>query len=518
MNMLKPLPVGIQTFRKIVEQGYLYVDKTEGIYRLVTGGEVYFLARPRRFGKSLLISILGEVFEGNRELFEGLWIYDSDYRWEKHPVVRIDFSLFRVERAEELETAIQEYLREIALDHGVTLRAGGYQQRFWNLIKGLAARNKVVVLVDEYDKPIIDNVGNVEEARRIRDVLRGFYTVIKGMDEYLRFVLLTGVSKFSKVGVFSGLNNLEDITMSPGSSSVLGITEDELRTCFEDYIEDFARNEGLSEKELLQRIRHWYDGFCFSANCQSVYNPFSILLLFKQRRFANYWFETGTPTFLIRLIREQNYDVRELENLRVNELSFSSYEIEDLSVLPLLFQTGYLTIKGYDPRRRLYELYYPNLEVEDSFLKCLMDEFSSVRKEVADSYLWRLVDALGEKDFDTFFEVLQVFFATIPYDIQIERERYYQTVFYLIFKLMGLQVTAEARTSRGRIDAVVELDEGIFVFEFKLDGRAEAALAQIKERGYDEQYRLQGKDVYLIGVGFGIAKRGMVDWKVEKGA
>jgi hypothetical protein len=361
----------------------------------------------------------------------------------------------------------------------------------------------------------------VEEARRMRELLKGFYTVIKGMDEYLRFVLLTGVSKFSKVGVFSGLNNLEDITMSPAFSAALGITEDELRACFQGYAEELAVQEGLSQDELWRTVQRWYDGFCFSSRCSRVYNPYSLLLLFKQRRFANYWFETGTPTFLIKLIKKQNYDVKDIEDLRVNELSFSSYEVEDLSVLPLLFQTGYLTIKAYDPKRRLYKLYYPNSEVEDSFLKYLMHEFSAVRKEVTDSYLWRMVDALSEKNFDGFFEVLQVFFADIPYDIQIRREQYYQTVFYLIFKLMGLQVMAEARTSRGRIDAVVELERGTdcpihFIFEFKLDGRAEAVLAQIKARGYAAQYRLRGKDVYLIGVGFEMAARGIADWQVAK--
>lgn len=516
--MLKPLPIGIQTFSKIIEEGYLYVDKTRDIHRLITEGEVYFLSRPRRFGKSLLLSTLEAIFQGRRELFDGLWIAESDYGWEEHPVVRVDFSLLRVESAEELKHRIAENLEDIAAEHGVSLPAGDYQKHWRDLIRQLAERGRVAVLVDEYDKPIIDNIERPEDAARIREVLKGFYTILKGLDEHLRFVLLTGVSKFSKVGVFSGLNNLEDITMSPAFASLPGITEDELNHFFHDYIVDFAADENISEAALQERIRRWYDGFCFAAGGARVYNPFSLLMLFKQRHFANHWFETGTPTFLIKLLREQRYDLQELEYMQVNELSFSSYEVEDLSPLPLLVQTGYLTIKGYNRERRLYTLGYPNWEVEEAFVKYLVDEFSTVRKETADTYTWRMIDALRAGDFEHFFQVLDSFFAGIPYDIQIRKERYYQTVFYLIFKLMSLQVQAEMRTRRGRVDVVVELDEGIYIFEFKLeeDGDAQAALAQIEERGYAEPYRTADKPIYLIGATFGLEEGSVIDWKVER--
>jgi len=487
---------------------------------------VYFLARPRRFGKSLLLSTLKEIFEGNRELFQGLWIHGSDYQWAEHPVIRIDFSRSKVRNGNELETTIQEYLQEIASECKIMLGAGGYQKQFRDLIRSLAAQNQAVILVDEYDKPIIDNIENVEEAQRIRDVLKGFYTVIKSMDEYLRFVFLTGVSKFSKVGVFSGLNNLEDITMSPAFAALPGITDEELRRFFCDYIADFAANEGVSEAALLEQIRRWYDGFCFAAGGERVYNPFSLLLLFKQRRFVNHWFETGTPTFLIKLLRERGYDVRELEDLRVDELAFSSYEVDDLKPVSLLFQTGYLTIKGYDTESRLYQLSYPNYEVENAFLRYLLDVFSSAENGMIGSYLWQLKNALQVGDFEQFFEVLHVFFAGIPYDIQtcterserIKQERYYQTIFYLIFKLMSLQVQAEARTSRGRIDALVELEEGVYIFEFKLEGAGDVqdALVQIKERGYAEPYRMADRPVYLIGAVFGTKERGVIDWAVEE--
>jgi len=499
----------------MIEGRYLYVDKTRDIYELVRYPKgVYFLSRPRRFGKTLLISTLQEIFEGHRELFEGLWIYDSDYGWEEHPVIRIDFSLLKIATAEELKRGLKRRLSHIAQLHRVELTEGEYYEQFFDLIHQLATTNKVVVLIDEYDRPLIDNIEDVEEARRIREVLRGFYTILKGTDEYLRFVFLTGVSKFGKVGVFSGLNNLDDITMSPLFSTILGITEEELSGYFDGYLEDFVERKGLSKEELLRQMRYWYDGFCFAADCQSVYNPFSLLKLFKHRHFSNYWFETGTPTFLIKLIKSQNYSVKDIEDLRVRELSFSSYEIENLAVLPLLFQTGYLTIKGYNPKSMLYKLYYPNREVEDAFLKYLMDEFSEMEKGRPDAYLWSLAEALDERDFDTFFEVLQVLLADIPYDIQIRREKYYQTIFYLIFKLVGLQIGAEVRTNRGRIDAVVETGEEVFIFEFKLDGSAEGALAQIKERGYAEKYGRRD-DVYLIGVNFGTKERAVIDWQVE---
>jgi hypothetical protein len=426
--------------------------------------------------------------------------------------------MLQVEDAEKLKQKLAEQMEELAAEQGVSLPEGDYQKHLRDLIRQLASRNHVAVLVDEYDKPIIDNIQNVQEARRIREVLKGFYTILKGMDRYLRFVLLTGVSKFSKVGIFSGLNNLEDITMSSRFAALPGITDEELRCFFQGYIRDFATHEGVSEDVLLERIRRWYDGFCFAAGGEEVYNPFSLLLLFKQRQFANHWFETGTPTFLIKLLRERGYDVRELENLRVDELAFSSYEVDNLKPISLLFQTGYLTIKGYDKASRLYRLSYPNYEVETAFLRHLLDAFSSAENGMIGGYLWRLKTALRAGDFEQFFDVLHVFFAGIPYDIQIRRERYYQSIFYLIFKLIDLQVQPEVRTARGRIDVVVELTEGVFIFEFKLEEAddAKAALAQIKERGYAEPYRMMEKPVHLIGAVFGTKEGGVIDWTAER--
>ncbi|MFN8486711.1 MAG: AAA family ATPase [Caldilineaceae bacterium] len=514
--MTKPLPVGIQTFAQIVEGGFLYVDKTQSIYDLIQPAKgVYFLSRPRRFGKSLLVSTLAEVFAGNRDLFQGLWLYASPYAWEQHPVIRIDFSLDTVKSAAELELTLVRILRDIGLRYGVTLDDAGYQYQFQTLIRQLAATKPVVILIDEYDKPILDNIDNSTEAQRIRDVLKGFYTVIKGMDQYTRFVLLTGISKFSRVGVFSGLNNLKDISMDDRFATLPGITQTEMETYFQTYLPAFAEREGVTVAELLVRIKQWYNGFRFSKRGEAVYNPFSLLLLFDMQDFRNYWFESGTPTFLLKLIKERNYDIRQIETLEVDELAFSTYEIEKLTVVPLLYQAGYLTIKEYDRKRSLYKLYYPNYEVENAFLTHLLGEFSAVEAGLNASHLWQMIDALQQNDLAAFFATLNFFFARIPYDIQLKQEKYYQTIFYLIFTLIGLRIDAEVRTNHGRIDAVIELAQTIFLFEFKLDGDEQAALDQMKANAYVERYQGLGKTIQLIGVNFSTEVRGVTGWKVE---
>ena len=438
---MKRLPIGIQTFRDIVQNDYLYVDKTEKIFDLVCNPKgVYFLSRPRRFGKSLLISALNEIFEGEKELFKDLWIYKADYAWEKHPVVRIDFSRKKAENKDDLKNFILYRLKIIADKYGVSLERDQYDEAFDELLTKLSEINKVVVLIDEYDKPIIDNIENKDLAVDLREILKGFYTIIKACDEHIRFVLLTGVSKFSKAGVFSGLNNLEDISMDVRYSSLCGITGQEMDGCFEEPIGRLAESEGIEQPELIEKITCWYNGFCFSRSCEKVFNPFSALLLFKKLSFGNYWFESATPSFLIKLIKEKKFDLNRLDRVKVGESAFSSYEIENLKVVPILFQTGYLTITDYDKERMEYTLAYPNFEVKNSMTEWLAEEYSFVERELVHSYAWKLIDALRGHDFDAFFDTLRVFFADIPYDLHIPKEKYYQTIFYLIFSLIGLKV------------------------------------------------------------------------------
>ena len=522
---MKNLPIGIQTFSDIIQNDYLYVDKTEKIFDLVKNPKgVYFLSRPRRFGKSLLISILNEIFEGGKKLFKGLWIYESGYSWEKHPVVRIDFSKKKAENRDDLKGFILYQLKNIADKYGVLLTRDQYDEAFDELLTKLSQINKVVILIDEYDKPIIDNIENKKLAVELREVLKGFYTIIKACDEHIRFVLLTGVSKFSKAGVFSGLNNLKDISMDTKHSSLLGITRQEMEHSFKEHINRFAETENISNAELIEKIAYWYDGFCFSGTCEKVFNPFSMLLLFDNVRFSNYWFESATPSFLIKLMKEKSFDIKKMKDLEVREENLSTYEIEDLSIVPLLFQTGYLTIKGYDNDFMTYKLGYPNFEVENSFQYALLRSYSYTE---TDGYLVGLIRALRNDDFDAFFETLNIFFADIPYDLQINKEKYYQTIFYLIFSLIGLKVEAEVKTNKGRIDAVI-IDKNIYIFEFKFNGDKNKALSEIKEKKYFEKYqgmrvsdqraedggRGADKEIYLFGVEF--IDRNVGEWVVEK--
>ncbi|MCB0063396.1 MAG: ATP-binding protein [Caldilineaceae bacterium] len=512
----KPLPTTTSSFRDIIMGGFLYIDKTKSIYELIKDAKgAYFLSRPRRFGKSLLLSTLEELFRGNRDLFRGLWIDSSDYDWETHPVIRLDLSQAPVKTVEDLETNLKRALRRIAQQYQVTLVDGPAHAQFDDLIFALAQEKQVVILIDEYDNPLINNLTNLAEAKRIRDTLKGFYGVIKAMDRYVRIAFITGVSKFSKVSVFSELNNLDDLTFDGRAATMLGITQAELEHYFQDRLPHFAQVEDLTEEALLQKIREWYNGFRFTRVTESLYNPFSTMNLFTKYSFHNFWFESGTPSFLINLIKQQGLDPMQLEELTLREIAFSTYELENLDIIPLLYQTGYLTIKDYDQTQRLYTLAYPNLEVEESFITWLLGSYSELGRSFGEIYIWDLIDALKTQSLDQFFKILSVFFANVPYDLHINREGYYQTIFYLIFMMFGFRVDAEVKTNDGRIDAVVELTDHIYLFEFKLDKSAKEALAQIKSHAYYQKYLLHGKPITCIGANFNTLTRTVDDWATE---
>ncbi len=501
--MKKLLPIGIQTFRKIREENYLYVDKTRQIYDLITTGTTYFFSRPRRFGKSLLISILEAIFKGEKELFQGLYIERMNYDWQIYPVIRISFGGNLYENRQVIEKYLVESLEGIAQNYAVKLQKKEFSSMLRELIKALAKGNRVVVLVDEYDKPLIDNLTNPSVYKENRETLKAFYSIFKEMDEYLKFVFLTGVSKFSKVGVFSGLNNLKDITMDNRFCDLLGWTQKEMEENFGGHIDALAQEEESSVEGTTKKIKYWYNGYRFSVKDLYVYNPFSTLLLLDKKFFDFHWFETGTPTFLVELMKGQpSFLLEEMLNNELSADAFSSYEIENLEVLPLLFQTGYLTIKNYDKQMRLYELGYPNFEVNNAFTERLIKTFSCLEPGMAEGYIVKLIRSLHSNDLENFFEVLRIFFANIPYTIQLKQEKYYQTIFYLIFSLLGLRIQAEVTTNRGRIDAVVELKESVYIFEFKLFGTHQEALAQIKERRYYEKYLDSGKKIILVGAAF----------------
>ncbi len=520
--MAQPIQATSYTFRNLIEGSFLYIDKTRSLYELVQRPSgTFFISRPRRFGKSLLISTLEEIFRGNKELFRGLWIYDCDYQWQAYPIIHLDFGLQTVKSTEQAKQAIISILLRVARENNITLEGSDLQSLLADLTRKLAAAHegKVVLLIDEYDKPLVENLDHIEEAKQIQEVLRSFYGVVKALDRYWRFVMITGISRFSRVGIFSAMNNLDDLTMSIRAANLLGITEAELRHFFREHIDELAAEQGTPTEILLNGIRTWYNGFCFAHGGERVYNPYSTIQFFLDKRFSNYWFATGTPYFLIKLLKERTYDIQSLESVEADDLLLQTYELENLAIIPLLYQTGYLTIKDSvsDEFGTLYTLSYPNNEVRHSFITYLLNAYSGGEGKLTDSHLRRLLQTLRTHDLTRFFETLNVFFANIDYDLHLPHEKYYQSIFYMIFLLLGVRTTAETKTSSGRIDAVVEVDDMVYLFEFKLDGSASHALQQSKDKTYAEKYRLHGKQIMLVGANFEFAARKITEWKQELG-
>lgn len=501
---MKKLPIGIQTFRKMIEEDFLYIDKTKEIYDLISSdSQYYFLSRPRRFGKSLLISTLHELFAGEKHLFEGLWIYDK-IDWQPHPVIHIDFSTLNYKTPERLEETLDRMLTDIATQYGIQLDPQRYyNEKFSELIEKLSERGQVAILIDEYDKPIIDKITDQALALSNREILREFYSVIKASDRHIKFTLITGVSKFSKVSVFSGLNNLRDITLSANSSTLLGYTHRELEHYFAHHLEKTSQEKKLPRQELLKQLAHWYNGYSWDSE-HFVYNPFSILNFFSEGRFDNYWFSSGTPTFLTKLLRTHNADLTRFDNLIVSDLAFENFEIEQIETTSLLFQTGYLTLKETipHPTRKRYRLAYPNKEVRDSFLNYLFREYTQKDFTTNTTLIDRLAAALESNDIPTFFSDLKSIIASIPYNITLpDQEAYYHTIIYLILKLIGIDIQSEVQTNLGRIDAVIQTGTHNYIMEFKM-GTAEEALQQIKDKQYHQPFQTSPNPTTLIGAGF----------------
>ncbi len=501
--MEKNLTTSVYTFSKIIEQNFLYIDKTKLIYDIVknpTG--IYFMSRPRRFGKSLTLSTFESIFSGEKELFKGLFIYNKSFDWKKYPIIHLSLNKMRAKNADELEENLIIAVDRIAKSYKIKLETKRSYQKFEELIDELYKIDSVVILIDEYDKPLLDNVNNKAERTGIKETLKSFYSVIKGSEKYLRFVFLTGVSKFSRVSVFSDLNNLDDLTMNNKYGTVLGFTQDEVDKYFGDRIKKIAKKQNKDYKELREKLRDTYNGYRFCEENARVYNPVSLTKFVMEERIRHYWFETGTPTFLLELMKENNYNLMKLEELKLNAAAFSTYEIENLRIEPLLFQTGYLTIKEYNEKDDQYTLSYPNLEVKGAFLNYLTDYYTPVSKEDAPNYIIELKNAVRDNKIDEFMKILKIFFANIDYDLHIDNEKYYQTIFYLVFTMLGFRISAEVKTNKGRIDAVIETDTHTYIFEFKLFDTAKNAMKQIEDKKYSEKYLLNKKQIVLIGVGF----------------
>ncbi len=519
---MKKLPISISEFDRLIRQNCVYVDKTRYVYKMATEGMFYFLSRPRRFGKSLLVSTLQNLFEGKKELFKGLWIENADWDWAAHPVLKIDFSEISADTPEILEKSLIERLHKMGQRAGVAVKSTILRNCFADLIIDLFEKHgqKVAVLIDEYDQPLITHLGKgeaeLEIAKQNREVLRNFFGVLKGgnVNEALQFVFITGISKFARVSIFSELNNLDDISMQEPFSTLLGYTEEELKRYFAGHIKQLSRRLQKSQAETIREMSAWYNGYRFSDLDAKVYNPFSLLKLFKQAKFQNYWFDTATPAFLVNLIKERQYPVPLIEALELAQQDFAVYDLDDLRLEPLLFQTGYLTIKDYEGE--LYRLSYPNQEVKSSFLSHLYDRLVDWPDNGLRSQYKKLHRYLSQEQLDLFIETANAILSAIPYPhIDDQDEHYYHTVFYLMLAASGVLVQTEVLTSRGRIDMEMYFRDRIYILELKCNQSAEQAIAQIKEKKYFEKHLQSGKKILLLGINFSTPERRIAGWQVE---
>ena len=513
----KLYPVGIQNFESLRNDGYFYVDKTELMYRLVKTGRYYFLSRPRRFGKSLLISTLEAYFQGKKELFGGLAVHGLEKEWKRYPVIHLDLNAKKFDTEEDLIRLIDRQLLVYEALYGSVPTDKTVDDRFVSLIRNAATKTgeRVVILVDEYDKPMLQAIGNDSLQTEYRNTLKAFYGVLKSMDGYIRFALLTGVTKFGKVSVFSDLNNLEDISRNPDYSDICGISEKELLDNFSEDIAELARANGQTYGQACAQLKEDYDGYHFCPDSAGIYNPFSLLNTFKSRRYGSYWFETGTPTYLVELLKKSDYDLEKMSRVETDDDILDSIFTDD-NPIPVIYQSGYLTIKGYDREFGMYTLGFPNREVEDGFMNFLLPYYSGVDKTQSPFEIKQFVRDVRSGAIDSFMERLQSFLAGCPYELARDIELHYQNVLFIVFRLAGLYTQVEYRTSRGRIDLVLQTADYIYVMEFKLDGSAEEAITQIEEKQYSLPFRNDRRKVFEIGVNFSSQARNIDRWIVKE--
>ena len=523
MSDIRRLPIGLQSFEVMRNEGFVYVDKTEYVLRLAAESRVFFLSRPRRFGKSLFLSTLKAYFLGKKELFKGLYIEDAEQKqaelegreaWIKYPVLHLDFTAKNYSDVNALHDLLNAHLREWEEEFKIEKMEEAPDGRFRNLIKQIYEKigKQVVILVDEYDKPLLETmIINEPLNEEYRRILKGFYGVIKACDEYIRFAFLTGVTKFSKVSIFSDLNNLRDISLEKNYSGICGITETELKQVFKPEIDALAEERKLNYEETLAQLKKKYDGYLFHPKGENIYNPFSLLNAFTKKEIGSYWFSTGTPTFLVRTLQHQKeICIRDiLENAEMDENSLQDYRPDMNNPIPILFQSGYLTIKDYDERLGLYKLGFPNDEVKYGFLDNLVPAYTSIAKDASGLFIGNFIRAIEKGDTESFMKRMYTACAGLPYSLASKenvkmRERDYQIAFYIIFSLMGQFVQTEVVSSKGRADCVVHTDDTVYIFEFKLmnSGTPKEAIQQIKEKGYAEPYKTSGKNIVLIGAVF----------------
>ena len=511
-------PIGIQDFDKIINEGYTYVDKTELIYKLVHEGSYYFLSRPRRFGKSLLMSTLDAYFSGKRELFKNLAIEKLEEDWTAYPVLHLDLNTGKYNSKDSLTHALDDFLSRLEANYGTFHSEKTLELRFMGIIERIYHKTgkPVVILVDEYDKPLLQSINNKELQDDFRATLKAFYSVLKTQDRYIRFALLTGVTKFGKVSVFSDLNNLTDISMDESYDTLCGITEEEMHRYFEESIQKLAERYKISYEETCARLKKRYDGYHFVEYGTGVYNPFSLLSTFRANKFGSYWFETGTPTFLVQLLQRENFYLPDLTQQQVSADMLNCIDAMDRNPIPVIYQSGYLTIKDYDEEFKVYTLGFPNEEVEEGFANYLLPYYAHTGSEGAPMYVRNFVLALRNGRPEQFMKRMQVLFADTDYKIVGNAELYFQNAFYIVTKLLGFYTEVERTISDGRIDMIVKTKDYIYIFEFKYDQNADIALQQIENKGYAKPFVTDGRKIVKIGVNFSREHRCIDEWKIKE--
>lgn len=514
----KIYPIGIQNFEKIRKEGYFYVDKTALIYQLVKTGSYYFLSRPRRFGKSLLISTLEAYFQGKKELFEGLAMEKLEKDWINYPILHLDLNTQKYDTPESLEEKLNGALYEWENLYGTSPAEKSLAMRFEGVIERACRKEgqRVVILVDEYDKPMLQAIGNEALQNSYRETLKAFYGALKSKDGCIKFGMLTGVTKFGKVSVFSDLNNLDDISMRKDYVEICGISEQELHENLDAELHEFADAQEMTYEEICNELQTFYDGYHFTHNSIGIYNPFSLLNAFKYKEFNSYWFETGTPTYLVKLLKQHHYNLERMAHEETTSDILNSIDAASTNPIPVIYQSGYLTIKGYDPEFGIYRLGFPNREVEQGFIRFLLPFYANNTNAVESSFeIQKFVREVRSGDYDSFFRRLQSFFADTPYELIRDLELHYQNVLFIVFKLVGFYVKAEYHTSAGRVDLILQTDKFIYVMEFKLDGTAEEALQQINDKHYAKPFEADTRKLFKIGVNFSAKSRNIEKWMVE---
>jgi len=510
-------PIGIQNFGEVRRNGYVYVDKTALMYKMISEGKYYFLSRPRRFGKSLFLSTLESYFSGKKELFEGLFVSTVEQEWRQYPILHLDLNTEQYDTIEALTNKLSLFLSQQEAKYGSDSNEKSLGTRFEGIIRRIseATEKQVVILVDEYDKPLLQAIGNEELQTAYRNMLKAFYGALKSCDRYIRFAFLTGVTKFGKVSVFSDLNNLQDISMLPAYSYICGVNEDELHQYFDDSVNELAENCGLTKEDCYEKLRRDYDGYHFDEFSKGVYNPFSLLNTLQNKVFRDYWFETGTPSFLVYQLKKTGYI---LDNMTTEELAtdtLNSIDIMDENPLPLLYQSGYLTIKSYDSEFDTYQLCFPNREVEQGFIRYLLPFYTPKVRDKGSYSISQFVRDIKNGDAESFMHRLVGFFANGDYQVMGDLEIYFQNTLYVIFRMLGFYVEVERHTTNGRMDILLQTPDYIYILELKINQSAEVALQQIEEKGYAKPFKNDSRKLFKIGMNFSTETKLIDDWEIK---